>query len=220
MGVRHFELLYQEVHDCEKCLEDPECQMEPDPRRVPRTVVPRALSSKVFLIGQALGPNTQRLSGLPYTYPNGRLSPTGQVLDGFVRSFGYTIDPASHLPYPYSSDIVQRYPGQNPKGGGDRKPTRKEIENCSQWLDKELHLVKPRVILLLGHLPTRYFVRTYFRSSRIEWGDPYEFEIGERPATAFAVFHPSYRRRNPHVVDELYAHVAVRISEILEGAFT
>ena len=65
------------------------------------------------------GWDTQRRSGLPYTYPDGALSPTGQALDQFLGRMGSTIDAAGTLPYPYSSDIVQRYPGRGACGGGD-----------------------------------------------------------------------------------------------------
>src|SRR5262245_31484815 len=117
--------LYREIHECEKCIGDRGCQMAVDEKRTARTLVPKAVMSPVFVIGQALGPNTQRLSGLPYTYPNGELSSTGRVLDDLLRAIGYTIDARSARPYVYSSDVVQRYPGQG--AGGDRRPTRREI---------------------------------------------------------------------------------------------
>lgn len=81
--------------------------MKPDVRKVQRKVVKRAIESKVVIIGQALGGNTQRLSGLPYVSINGQLTRTGQILDKFLNSFGYTINPLSSLKYVYSSDIVQ-----------------------------------------------------------------------------------------------------------------
>jgi hypothetical protein len=114
--------LYRKIYECERCLGDPGCRMQPDNERVMRRVVPRAATSPLFVIGQALGPNRQRRSGLPYTYPNGDLSPTGRALDQFLRMIGFTIDPSGTLPYAYSSDIVQRYPGPAPYRGGDRRP--------------------------------------------------------------------------------------------------
>lgn len=43
-----------------KCLAGPGCRMLPDGERVARRVVPRTAASPLFVVGQALGPDTQR----------------------------------------------------------------------------------------------------------------------------------------------------------------
>jgi hypothetical protein len=106
--------LYEQIHN--RCFGIPGCEMKPDARKVQRKVVKRAIESEVVIIGQALGKSTQRLSGLSYMSINEQLSRTGQVLDNFLNSFGYTIDPSSSLKYVYSSDIVQCYPGRLTRG--------------------------------------------------------------------------------------------------------
>lgn len=45
-----------------------------DGELVRRRMIPDALNSRVVLIGQALAPDTQRLSGLPYCLPPARTS--------------------------------------------------------------------------------------------------------------------------------------------------
>jgi uracil-DNA glycosylase family 4 len=207
--------LYRDIHECERCLTDPGCRMRPDEQRVVRHVVTQAAISPLFIIGQALSPNTQRRSGLPYAYPTGALSQTGRALDQFLHKMGFTIDVAGELPYPYFSDIVQRYPGPAAGGGGDRRPTPREISNCAEWLLAELLIVRPRVIILLGVLPAQYFLRRYGGCERFEWGVAYEVEIANNRATAFAVYHPSYRRRKPDRVDLLYSQVAAKACECL-----
>jgi uracil-DNA glycosylase family 4 len=214
-AVRRLRLLYRDVHECETCFGDPACGMLPDEERVMRQVVRRAASSAVFVIGQALGPNTQRRSGLPYMYPNGVLSATGRALDHLLQAIGYTIDATSGRPCVYSSDIVQRYPGRAAGGGGDRAPTRREVENCAEWLNTELRIVGPRVILLLGRPAARHFLESHGTAWRGAWGEAQEVTLGENHPTAFAVYHPAYRRRNPQVVDDLYARVAERIRTLL-----
>ena len=189
--------------------------MLPDDERVMRQVVPRAAASPLFIVGQALGPATQRRSGLPYMYPRGDLSPTGQALDQFLRMLGFTIDPSGTLPYAYSSDIVQRYPGPAAGGGGDRRPTPREVANCAEWLDAELRIVQPRVILLLGKQSAGYFLRAHGQDKRVEWGEPRQVETDGCHATAFTVYHPAYRRRKPETVDALYASVARQARRIL-----
>jgi len=189
--------------------------MEPDDERVMRHVVARIGTSSLFLVGQALGPDTQRRSGLPYTYPTGVLSRTGQVLDRFVRKMGFTVDAADTLPYAYSSDIVQRYPGRAAKGEGDRIPMSREIENCAGWLRTELLILRPRVILLLGKQAAQYFLRGHSSRRKIEWGAAFEVKIADNRATAFPVYHPAYRHRNPDRVDHLYDCVAAEVRRIL-----
>jgi uracil-DNA glycosylase family 4 len=189
--------------------------MQPDEERVRRRVVTRATASRLFIVGQALGPNTQRRSGMPYTFPNGEFSPTGRVLDQFIRRLGFTIDPSSTLPYAYSSDIVQRYPGRAAGGGGDRQPTLREVANCSEWLDMELRIVRPQVVLLLGKQAARYFLHTHAQDGRVDWGEVRQVDVGDARATAFVVYHPAYRRRNPATVDALYATVARKARRLL-----
>jgi uracil-DNA glycosylase family 4 len=121
------------------------------------------------------------------------------------------------LPYAYSSDIVQRYPGRTANGEGDRFPTPREIENCADWLRTELLILRPRVIILLGAQAAQYFLRGHSRRGRIEWGAPNEVEIAANRATAFAVYHPAYRRRKPDLVEQLYERVAAEVRCILEG---
>jgi uracil-DNA glycosylase len=191
--------------------------MAADEERVVRRLAARIATSSLFLIGQAPGPDTQRLSGLPYTYPSGVLSQTGQVLDRFVRKMGFTIDAAGKLPYAYSSDIVQRYPGRAATGEGDRIPTAREIENCADWLRAELFILRPRVILLLGAQSARYFLGNHGGRGKIEWGVAHQVDIGANRATAFAVYHPAYRRRNPDLVERLYDCVAAEVRRILAG---
>jgi uracil-DNA glycosylase len=130
---------------------------------------------------------------------------------------GFTIDAMGTLPYAYSSDIVQRYPGRAANGEGDRLPTPREIENCSGWLRTELLILRPRVIILLGTQAAQYLLRGHRRHGRIEWGAANEVEIDANRATAFAVYHPAYRRRKPDLVEQLYERVAAEVRRIMAG---
>jgi uracil-DNA glycosylase family 4 len=128
---------------------------------------------------------------------------------------GFTIDPMGTLQYVYSSDIVQRYPGRAANGKGDRRPTPREIENCVGWLRTELLIIRPRVILLLGAQSAQYFLPSHSRRGKIEWGAAHEVEFANNRATAFAVYHPAYRRRKPDLVEKLYDRVAIEVRRIL-----
>ena len=47
--------------------------------------------------------------------------------------------------------VCRCFPGKT-RSGGDRVPSRHEIDNCSAWLGTELHLLQPRLILPVGRL--------------------------------------------------------------------
>jgi uracil-DNA glycosylase family 4 len=151
--------------------------------------------------GSGASRKAQRRSGLPYVLPSGRLSQTGCKLDAFLSIFGYTIDPSSQRQYAYCSDLVQHYPGK--VGRGDRRPTSTEQNNCSVWLRKELELVRPLVVILLGEIAARDFLSRYglekIQLSTVGWGRRFECEIPGWRFAAFVLPHFSYRFRTAFV---------------------
>ncbi len=147
--VRNLVKLYEQIHSCARCPIDEEIS------KVIRIIDEQVLTSKIFLVGQALGGSTQRLSGRPYIKVDGRPSNTGQRLNKFINLFGYTIDSldiSDSFKYIYSSDIVQCYPGKDKSGHGDRKPNDKEILKCINqgFLLKEIELISPKLLFLMG----------------------------------------------------------------------
>jgi uracil-DNA glycosylase len=52
----------------------------------------------------------------------------------------------------YMTAVTKCYPGKHPKGKGDRKPSRAEQALCRPFLERELALVRPRVLLAVGGL--------------------------------------------------------------------
>jgi uracil-DNA glycosylase len=52
----------------------------------------------------------------------------------------------------YMTAVTKCYPGKHPKGKGDRKPGRAEQALCRPFLERELALVQPRVLLAVGGL--------------------------------------------------------------------
>lgn len=211
--------LYKEIFACDRCIDATGCRIEPDPQRVRRVLVPRVLEPDVFLVGQALGGKTQRRSGLPYCNPNGSLSQAGRRLDGFLGTFGYTIDPKDlSRRYAYSSDVIQHYPGR--VGRGDRKPTRAERDHCAEWLKRELLLVRPKVVLFLGEVAARDFL-TRYAGTRVGsmadvWGVRFECEVDGHSLSGFALRHFSYRfdRRG---TNRTYGLVAKEVRALLSG---
>ncbi|TME43818.1 MAG: uracil-DNA glycosylase, partial [Chloroflexi bacterium] len=100
---------------------------------------------RVMIVGQAPGA-VELTTGLPFS---GR---AGAELRRWLARAG--ID-EGHLPY--RTAITKCFPGKAASGAGDRKPSPPEIANCAPWLVKELALVRPKILLLVGQLAIERF---------------------------------------------------------------
>jgi uracil-DNA glycosylase len=106
-------------------------------------------TDRMLLIGQAPG-HVSVERQRPFS------GPAGRVLDGWLQRAGF---PAGVLhERVYLSSLTKCDPGKNPRGGGDRKPSPAEIALCRPYLEAELALLRPPVILLLGTLAITAFL--------------------------------------------------------------
>jgi uracil-DNA glycosylase len=58
----------------------------------------------------------------------------------------------------YMTAITKCYPGKSPGGRGDRAPSRAEQKLCAPFLERELALVQPDIIIPVGALAVRRFL--------------------------------------------------------------
>jgi len=62
----------------------------------------------------------------------------------------------------YMSAICRCFPGKFKNGirlkTGDRVPSKQEIENCSQWLNSEISIIKPQLVIPVGKLAISQFI--------------------------------------------------------------
>ena len=99
-----------------------------------------------MIVGQAPGA-VELTTGLPFS---GR---AGAELRRWLARAG--ID-EEHLPY--RTSITKCFPGKAASGAGDRKPSPPEIANCAPWLEQEIALVRPRILLPVGQLAIERFI--------------------------------------------------------------
>jgi uracil-DNA glycosylase family 4 len=85
----------------------------------------------------------------------------------------------------YCCSITRCYPGRHPSGRGDRPPTPREIELCRLWLDWDLRLLRPRVVVPVGGLA----IRRVLSVSGLARCIGSRYELGE--AVAVPLPHPS-----------------------------
>ncbi len=115
---------------------------------VPPVVTGQAVASKVLLVGQAPG-DKEGVMGKPFAWT------AGKTLFKWFASIG--LEQEAFRQRVYMAAVCRCFPGKNPKGG-DRVPTEDEIHNCSKWLDAEIELLRPQLIIPVGKLAIEQFM--------------------------------------------------------------
>jgi uracil-DNA glycosylase len=111
-------------------------------------VVGTAVLSPVLLVGQAPG-DKEPVLGRPFAWTAGK-----QLFKWFLP---LGVDEAQFRARVYMAAVCRCFPGKNPQGG-DRVPADDEIANCRPWLDLEIELLRPKLIIPVGRLAIGQFV--------------------------------------------------------------
>ena len=122
-------------------------------RRCPRMksapVSGGAIVSDVMIIGQAPGPREPTLKR-PFAHT------AGQTLFRWFEKF-CGLDEAAVRVKIYFAAVCRCFPGKAP-GGTDRVPAPGEIRNCVPWMNAEIEILKPRLIVPVGRLAILQFI--------------------------------------------------------------
>ncbi|PKN02944.1 hypothetical protein CVU76_02880 [Candidatus Dojkabacteria bacterium HGW-Dojkabacteria-1] len=125
-----------------------------DSLKIPRDISKTNINAKVMIIAEAMAPEQVRLSGVNYFYRDGRIGNTGKSLEKFLSLFNHSVYP-DNSNCVYHTEIVHSFPGYVIKGSKKsiRRPTKREIEKSinSGILQKEIVIIKPKIILLMGN---------------------------------------------------------------------
>jgi uracil-DNA glycosylase len=103
-----------------------------------------------FLVGQAPGP-VERESRRPFAGRAGRELHRWMLRAGFASEEEFRRQT-------YMAALMRCFPGRNASGTGDRPPPRRAIANCAGWLEAELELLRPKVLILVGQMAIRRFL--------------------------------------------------------------
>ena len=136
-----------------------------------------APASRLMLIGEAPG-REEDLEGRPFV---GR---AGQLLDKMLAAIGLT-EADVHI-----TNIVYWRPP------GNRTPTPQEAQVCRPFLERQIELVAPNVVALLGGAAAKHVLDVAEGIMRIR-GKPREIVVGAHAAKAIATLHPAYLLRTP-----------------------
>lgn len=129
---------------------------------------------KLMLIGEAPG-FFEDQQGEPF------VGKAGQLLDKIFESVGL-----SRQKDVYICNTIKCRPPDN------RDPLPQEKEACREYLDAQLDILKPKIILLCGKVALKSFVDTDLGITKVrgKWFD------GPNGAKMMPIFHPSYLLRN------------------------
>lgn len=114
-----------------------------------RPILSDAAAPRVMLVGQAPG-KTEIAGGQPFA---GR---AGRTLFRWLERAG--VDEQTVRAHVYIAAVTRCYPGPSPSGRGDRVPGPQERAFCGEWLDSELRIIRPAVIIPIGRLAIDRFL--------------------------------------------------------------
>lgn len=124
-----------------------------------------AVVSRVLLVGQAPGVR-EPVVGKPFAWTAGKT-----LFRWFQDTAGLTEEEVREKIY--FAAVCRCFPGKAP-GGSDRVPNPQEIDSCSLWLNREIEILKPRLVIPVGKLAITQFIaavkleKVIGRSFRVE----------------------------------------------------
>ena len=160
------EELNEMIHDCSKCR-----------LRETRTKFVFGVgnpNADIVVIGEAPGAD-EDLKGKPFV---GR---AGQLLNKILEATGYKREEV------YICNIVKNRPPAN------RNPMPDEVEACKPYLDKQLDLIKPKLVLLLGRVAAETLLKSKEPMNKLR-GKVHDY----RGYKVMVTYHPAALLRNPN----------------------
>lgn len=129
------------------------------------------INAEIMFIGEAPGRNEDQ-QGRPF------VGQAGKLLEQLLAEIGLTRDDV------WIANVVKCRPPQN------RDPMPEEIAACSEYLERQIALLQPKMIATLG----RYSMEKFFPGARITKVHGQAKRAGKR--VLIPMFHPAYILRN------------------------
>jgi DNA polymerase len=101
-----------------------------------------SLDTKILIIGEAPGYN-EDIKGKPF------VGKAGKILENILESLGFKKTDV------YITNILKCRPPKN------RNPTKIEVEKCTDYLNKQIEIIKPKIILPLGNFASSYILQKF-----------------------------------------------------------
>jgi uracil-DNA glycosylase len=161
-------------------------------------------SAEIVFVGEQPGDEEDK-TGRPFVGPAGRLLDKALEEAGIDRKLAYVTNVVKHFKW-------------QPRGKRriHQKPNAAEVAACRPWLDAELELLKPKVLVCLGATAAQALLGRQFRVSK-DRGVPVESDLAP---VVMATVHPSSILRSDDREQELALLVddLRRVAEALRAA--
>ncbi len=155
--------LLEEIKECKKCSLH-------KTRNLP-TIYCGSFESKIMFIGEAPGKNEDE-TGKPFC---GR---AGKILEELLESIDLKREEV------YITNIVKCRPLKN------RDPKEEEIQKCEYFLEKEIEILKPKIICPLGRYSSKLILKKYLNKS-LEIGDVHGKIFKAGKMLIIPMYHPA-----------------------------
>ena len=146
-----------------------------------------SLNSKIFIIGEAPGYN-EDIKGIPF------IGKAGKILDDLLFSINLNRSDV------YITNILKCRPPKN------RNPLHNEIKSCIEYLNNELEVIKPNIIITLGSFSSNYIFNKFkLRFEKISniHGKIYTVNSSNNKLYILPQYHPAVAVYNPNKIDLL-----------------
>ncbi len=152
--------------------------------------------ARLMVIGEAPG-RDEDIAGKPFV---GR---AGQLLDRMLKAIDLT-EADVHI-----TNIVYWRPP------GNRTPTPEEAQACRPFLDRQMELVAPDVLLTLGGPAAKAILDTADGILKVR-GRWHEIRIGARTVRVMPTLHPAYLLRQPQAKRQAWRDL-LQLKAVLDG---
>lgn len=133
--------------------------------------------ARIMLIGEAPG-RDEDLEGRPF------VGPSGQLLDKMLAAIGLD----RNLVY-----IANTLPWRPP---GNRPPTSAEISICEPFIQRQIELVNPAILVCLGGVASKQMLKSDLGIMKLR-GRWMNYDNSGRVVPVLPLFHPAYLLRQP-----------------------
>lgn len=157
------------------------CRLGTDPLRKQAVSFRGNLNAKIMLVGEAPG-LVEEERGLPFC------GPAGLELGEILREIG--LDPKKEV---FISNIV-KCRSRAPVGSGRQNlpPTSEIVEKCRKFIEAEIAIVEPKIIVPLGSSAIRLLLNVVGTFRVKEYvGSQFVFKAGEKEYNVFPTYHPA-----------------------------
>ncbi len=139
--MKELQLLKEQILNCKRC--------DLHKTRTNPVIGEGSLDAHIMFIGEAPGFNEDK-QGKPF------VGQAGKIFDELLNSINLKREKI------YITNILKCRPPNN------RNPTQEEIKICSSYLNKQIDIIKPKVICCLGNFATDYILKKFGLKDKIQ----------------------------------------------------